>query len=174
MSGTAFDPAAMLAEPRQRRRSSVDGFWSLVDKSCPEDCWVWTKRRHRDGYGLLTWCGRDAQAHRVAYGLTHGPIPDGLLVMHACDNPPCCNPSHLRLGTYADNRADMVAKGRGRSNPVRGARNCNAKLNDDLVRELRAAWHAGESLKSIAKRTGLAVGTVHPMLHGRTWAHVED
>lgn len=90
-------------------------FWSYVDKRCPDECWPWTRtRRHRRGYGGV-WDGvRWTHAHRVAYRLARGPIPDGMEVCHHCDNPTCCNPRHLFLGTQLDNMRDMDRKGRRR------------------------------------------------------------
>jgi hypothetical protein len=64
------------------------------------------------GYGSIYADGRLQKAHRVVWQVEHGPIPDGLHVLHQCDNPPCCNPAHLFLGTHADNMADKIAKGR--------------------------------------------------------------
>lgn len=90
-----------------------DRFWPRVDKS--GDCWLWTGARMKNGYGVV-WLaepiGRMGLVHRVAWELTNGPIPDGLFACHRCDNPPCCNPDHLFLGTVRDNALDMVAKGR--------------------------------------------------------------
>lgn len=180
--GEAFDALAILSGPRQRRRASPEWFWARVDKNGPEvraglgSCWRWTGRAYREGYGQVTWCGRDVATHRLAYSLAHGRIEAGQVVRHRCDNPICCNPDHLVIGTIADNNRDMAERGRGRTEHLvrPGAANCNAKLTDALVRELRAAWKAGESQKSIVARTGLSVGTIHPMLHGHTWRHVTD
>lgn len=88
-------------------------FWARVDKS--GDCWIWTASRYRRGYGQAYFEGRYYTAHRLAYTLTFGPVPMGICVCHHCDNPPCCNPAHLFLGTDADNMRDRDAKGRGRS-----------------------------------------------------------
>ena len=86
-------------------------FWAKVDKD--GDCWTWMARRQpRGGYGQFQLDGRTRSAHRVAWTLTNGPIPDGLCVLHRCDNPPCVNPEHLWLGTKAENNQDMTEKGR--------------------------------------------------------------
>lgn len=86
-------------------------FWSRVDNT--GECWLWTGSQ-RDGYGRLLFQGRFKLAHRVAWELTNGPIPDGLYVCHTCDNPPCVRPAHLFVGSQQDNLNDMVAKGRSR------------------------------------------------------------
>lgn len=81
-----------------------------------EECWVWQAKRDRKGYGVLKYGSRiPVGAHRFGYQLLVGPIPDGLWVLHHCDNPPCVRPDHLFLGTQGDNMQDMAAKGRGRN-----------------------------------------------------------
>lgn len=96
-------------------------FWPKVDKSGGQDgCWEWkgcTDNTRNGGYGMFTMDYRSHRAHRIAYELTHGPIPDGLVACHHCDNPRCCNPSHLFIGTVADNNADRERKGRSNRSP---------------------------------------------------------
>lgn len=90
-------------------------FWSKARKT--DGCWVWLAGKDKDGYGNFSVgqraTARPVRAHRVAWELTHGSIPDGLFVLHECDNPPCVRPDHLFLGTNQNNMDDMVAKGRG-------------------------------------------------------------
>jgi hypothetical protein len=84
-------------------------FLEKVDKRAADECWLWTGCCDTAGYGRA---GKRERAHRIAYQIAHGPLPDGVLVRHTCDNPPCCNPGHLRLGSFADNTRDMVERGR--------------------------------------------------------------
>lgn len=91
---------------------TVETFLSRVDVRGPDECWEWQGTRNPQGYGGVRHDGVNWRAHRLSYVLHKGPIPDGLLVLHSCDNPPCCNPSHLRTGTYADNMLDMVGRQR--------------------------------------------------------------
>ncbi len=87
-------------------------FWQKVDVSKPNGCWPYTGFKKWDGYGWVRRGEKNIAAHRYAWILTHGEPAEGLHVLHDCDNPPCCNPAHLFLGTHQDNMDDKVAKGR--------------------------------------------------------------
>jgi hypothetical protein len=90
---------------------AIERFWDKVQKT--ESCWLWTAYLKRNGYGqFFPRRGHPVYAHRYSYELARGAIPDGLLVLHACDNPRCVNPNHLSLGTQKENLADMRRKGR--------------------------------------------------------------
>jgi hypothetical protein len=108
-----------------------------VDVRGADECWPFLNARDRKGYGRVFHRGKVRWAHRVAWELANGPIPEGMWVLHSCDNPPCCNPAHLRLGTPADNAADRDARGRRR--PPRGEANGRAKLSAEDVVDLRRA-----------------------------------
>jgi hypothetical protein len=159
------------------RRSQVERFLSRIDKNGPVHprlgtaCWIW-KGAIAHGYGTITWNGKSSRAHRVSYLLAHGN-PGDLLVLHECDNPPCVNPSHLRLGTNADNMHDRDTRGRtskgdrhyARTNPERLARGerhgsrtkperlprgerHGAKLHPETIR--RCSQHPGSKLDEAA------------------------
>lgn len=90
----------------------IERFWRKVHVGVPEICWVWHAYRHRQGYGMVGFDGKLYLAHRVAWALCNGSIPAEIMVCHTCDNPPCCNPKHLFLGTHTDNMRDMQQKDR--------------------------------------------------------------
>lgn len=122
------------------------------------------------GYGYV-YVGREKlSAHRLAYALFYGEDPAGKFVCHRCDNPPCVNPEHLFLGTSAENTADRVAK--GRSGSSKGSRHLAAKLNEDVVREIRTLFAHGLSNQEIGRMFNVNRTTVCDIKTGRTWRHV--
>lgn len=139
----------------------------------PDGCWAWTGAMFCKGYGNFRWStDRNVSAHRAMYEVLYGPIPGRLVVMHLCDNPPCCRPDHLRLGTYAENTADMIAKGRSPDWDLmqrKGTDNPAAKLTDDQVREIRSS---SEPRRRIAERYGIALASVYNIRSRRTWGHL--
>jgi hypothetical protein len=156
-------------------RLVVRDFWAYVDRG--EGCWEWCGKRARTGYGLV---GKRL-AHRIAWELTYGPIPDGMEVCHACDNPPCVRPSHLFLGTHHENMLDAAQKGRIGRHPnslaslrhsglVAGPDHPNRKLTADQVRAIRAA--TGRFQSDLAVEYGVCQRTISVLLRGITYAEV--
>lgn len=169
--------------PRQRwhprLRSKVTApdirFWRLVDVREWARCWPWKGTKLTKGYGRFNLFGnRKVLAHRFAYRLAIRPIPLGRCVLHSCDNPSCCNPRHLFLGTIADNAADMVAKGRqGNGRPLnRATWNPHSKLTPDYVRMARGAYAAGVPQTHIAAHLGVHSSTISRAVRGEVWGHV--
>ncbi len=161
-------------------KSFTDRFWAKVDRNGPTPshvkglgpCWTWTASRNWDGYGQ-SWDGERLWiAHRFAWTLVNGPIPDGLCVLHRCDNPPCVRPDHLFLGTNAVNVADRERKGRG--NQPAGGANGRAKLTEAAVREIRRRAAIGESHSALGRAFGVSNVIAGRVVRRETWAHVLD
>lgn len=155
--------------------SLSERFWSKVKITSPTGCWLWCgSHPHTTGrYGMIAVKGKYIMAHRVAWELTNGTIPTGMLVCHKCDVPPCVNPSHLFLGTPKDNVRDCIQKGRFNStNRAKGVDCFLAKLNDESVKKIREDYHSGcATADEIAKRFGVSQSTISSLVRGRTWKH---
>ena len=141
----------------------IAAFWSRVGVSTPFQCWAWTGRKSPHGYGRF----RRTMAHRVAYELIHGPIPDGLIVRHRCDNKPCCNPYHLLAGTKRDNSNDAVRRGR----LAYGERSGKTRLTIEDVSYIR---QNPERMKigELAARFSVCKATISYIRSGRSWKKV--
>ncbi len=128
---------------------NLDRFWRNVDVRSPDACWLWTRStRGSLGYGAVRIhrpVRRMESAHRVAFMSAHGPIPRTLQVLHVCDEPRCCNPAHLRLGTQQDNINDAISRNR--------ARNGNIKLTRDQWDTIRIS---PEPTSTLARRHGVS------------------
>lgn len=147
-------------------------FWASVKTDDdPALCWPWLGHCSSLGYGQTTLGNRHTLAHRLAYQLTHGSIPDGLAILHRCDNPPCCNPSHLYAGTLQRNALDREE--RGRSRPRRGHLNTFAKLTPAQVREIRRRHAAGETYKALGAEFGLHPQNIGRVCRGEGYRNVE-
>lgn len=141
----------------------------LADKRVVDDdtgCWLWQGDK-RNGYGSVWRGGVRCYAHRVAYELTHGPIPAEMHVCHRCDRPACVNPDHLFVGSQADNIRDMWSKGRGSRPPLHhGASHPQAKLSDADVVAVRARCAAGETQTKVAADYGVSQTAVSAICRG--------
>lgn len=150
--------------------NTPEKFWAKVDKSGgPDACWLWLGCKNNDGYGYLYFKGKLFRTHRLAYTLEIGPIPKGLCVLHKCDNPSCCNPKHLYLGTYKDNARDRDLS--GRHNPAQGSRQWKSKFTEEQVINI---FNDDRSLRVIAADYGVHHSTIWYIKAGRTWKHIPN
>lgn len=134
-----------------------------------ETCWVWTGYRRNGHHGALSVHNRPTYVHELSYAIHFGPIPEGTIVRHHCDNPPYWRPQHLAVGTQADNIADMWARGRARPGVTRGMAHHLARLTNDQVGEIRRRWAAGRvRQRDLAVEYGCTQSTIWRFVHGIT------
>ncbi len=158
------------------RGDAIALFWERVNKDgpipavCPElgPCWLWTGPKTVMHYGCIRVRKKTRYAHVVSWFLATGEWPGALDTLHRCDNPPCVNPSHLFLGTHADNMTDMVVKKRSAC----GERHRLAKLTKEQVLEIRAADLANVTPLELAARYGVARRTIYGILSRTIWRHI--
>lgn len=182
------------------RKRSVSERLLKCAKVMPNGCWEWSGTRNDAGYGRLWINGRSEQAHRVAFRMAKGEIPEGMLVCHKCDNPPCIRPKHLFIGTYKDNLDDMMRKGRGnfasgerngtKTKPervARGKRHAFAlhpeiimkgvghgmhKLTDSEVLFIRKYCAKGGQQVAMARAFAVCKKTIGNIVHRKNWKHL--
>lgn len=152
-------------------QSVIERFWKYVDRdSDPRGCWLWTGAKFHFGHGAFRGEGSAMiRAHRFSWLLHRGQIPDGLCVLHTCDNPSCVNPLHLFLGTKTLNSIDCTAKRR----QARGEANANAKFSAETVREIRRLRKAGVMTKELAQGYSVNRSTIQRIVRKATWKQVE-
>lgn len=144
-----------------------DRFYAMVSDPTPGKCWAWGGYLNKDGYGLFRCDGQMRLAHRVAFTIAWGEIPEGKYVMHRCDRPSCVNPDHLTYGTQADNMGDAKAKRRH----AHGETHAKAKLTEAKVERMRTLWATGLVKQTeLARLFDISPITVHFVVAGKTWA----
>lgn len=150
-----------------------------------DSCWNWIGCLHKSGYGWVTSSGKTQLAHRLAYKIFKGIIPQELCVCHSCDNKRCVNPDHLWLGSQAENIKDRDSKGRqvspsGEKHRFRlypesvpkGSAHPLAKLTEPQVLAIKSRYSLGWSVRVLAKEYGVNVPAVYKLLNGKTWRHL--
>lgn len=166
--------------------NEINEFWKRTQKTEGSDCLWWSGYRNQTGYGYFFFKGLSIRAHRAAYIICHGPIPDGLHVLHSCDNPSCVNPQHLSTGTHVENMKQRHARGRyvfnyngnhylqKDSTVVRGSNNARAVINEEIAFQMRLDFAQGKfkSKAAAARSYGVSVTVIQTALNGKTWKHV--
>ncbi len=154
----------------------INSFWSKVDiRQEKKSCWNWNGAKKRTGYGNVRIDKKYKLAHRVAFELSTCSIPNGMIVCHVCDNPSCCNPSHLMLGTAKSNASDMLIKNRAKKpeSAARGSVNGNSKLKESDVLDIRKIYSTGflDQYK-LARKYKVSQPTIGAIVNRKTWSHI--
>jgi hypothetical protein len=158
------------------KATAEDRFWSKVDRS--GECWNWTASL-RNGYGFFSVDDQNGYAHRFSFELANGPIPEGMLICHRCDNRRCVRPDHLYAGTVHDNNLDTMTRNAAARKrilgmrKVRGSEHGNARLTEEMVRSVRASKGIKTDLEA-ARECGVSETAVNDARNYRTWKHVGE
>lgn len=149
-------------------------FWSYVIRPPDSDCWEWTGHHIGGGYGSFGLNGGNVYAHRMAWALTRGAIPDDRYVLHRCDVRHCVRPNHLYLGTASQNMLEMWRRGRHPGSPRGrvGENHPNAKLSEDDVRTIRRLASAGVTQQALANRFGVTQTNISWVVRRKSWGHI--
>ncbi len=157
--------------------TAISRFWAKVNKDGPipvhrpelGPCWLWTAGLFSNRYGAFQYEGKTMRAHKVSWFLAGKEIPDGLLLMHKCDNKQCVNDNHLEPGTQLQNIHDMLDK--GRENYASGENHGHSTFTGEEVDDMRRRYRAGETQYAIADYFNTSQSVVSPIVRGKSWKH---
>ena len=152
-------------------KDPVDRFFEHIDKtSSVNGCWIWKGHINKAGYGRIRRDHKDMSTHRYSWLIHNGDIPKNMFICHKCDNPICCNPEHLFLGTPKDNSQDRKNKKRNRDQ--NGSKHNFAKLNESQVLTIRNRLKNGEVGRHLAKEYSVHVMTISNIKNRKKWTHI--
>lgn len=141
-----------------------DRFWNKVQKASDDSCWIWLAGKDQDGYGMYSHNKKTIRAHRLLASVVYGEIKSGFVVMHSCDNPSCCNPRHLSIGSVQENVSDRDKK--GRRDPPKGESHKSSKITALQAQEIRSSTLTEREL---AKKYAIGKTQVGAIRRGLYW-----
>lgn len=165
---------------RKHKQTTIDElkFWAEFAGKHEDECWDTTRSVTKSGYGRTWVYPRLVYSHRIAWELTHGEIPPNMEICHKCDNPSCCNPKHLFVGTHLDNMQDSKNKGRNNHGPIlHGVNHTLSKLTDSDVLAIRQEYiptprkKSEHNIPALAKKYSVARSLIHRIVTHKSWAH---
>ncbi len=155
----------------QPTKKDINRFWKYVDTGKDDDCWEWSGGRGSNQYGRMSYQCKSMSMHRFSWMIHNGSIPNGMLILHHCDNPPCVNPKHLFMGTQQDNMDDMINKGRAIA--PKGEVQGHSKLNADQVRAIRQLYATGKYLqRELGEMYGVHGHHIGSIVRREWWKHI--
>lgn len=155
----------------------IDKFWREVLKTTNiEECWIWIGFKDKRGYGRASFRvdkkRTTIRAPRLAYYLHYKIGVESSIILHKCDNPSCCNPYHLSLGTNKENSVDMIAKGRGLNQFADGEKHPNSKLTVEIVQKLKEAYASGTTQKQLSIDYNIDPSAISRAINGKRWKSI--
>lgn len=159
------------SKPRSVKQC-LETFFSKIKQGNENECWEWTgaviNEKRKMFYGSAFVCGHTFRAHRLAYRLYNGMFDESLFICHKCDNPKCCNPGHLFLGTAKDNYYDCMGKGRN----TRGDKHGGSLLKEIDVKNIRKEFELGDTKKELSKKYKVPYRIIFRIIKRETWKHI--
>ena len=155
---------------RKVKNLSINYLLQFIEIDDKTKCWNWKSTKDKNKYGTKKYKGKYYKTHRLFYEICNGKIPKDMCVCHRCDNPSCCNPDHLFLGTQLENIQDMINKNRQRS--AIGEINKSSKLTEIEVIEIRNLYAQGISSRQLGKKFNINKSTILHIIHRRSWKHI--
>jgi hypothetical protein len=156
-----------LAKRQSMNITTEERFLRKVNITTQDACWLWNGYKNKDGYGNIKIDNKTIKTHRYSYELSNGKIPEGMCVLHRCDNPGCVNPSHLFLGNHSDNMRDMVKK--GRSSHFGG----NYKIKEIDILQIKRLYSTKLfTQKHLGRMFGVSNQEISNIVNNKTWCHL--
>ncbi len=153
----------------------MEKLWKRINKKGEDECWEWLGSVSKNGYGQFGINNKVYYTHRAVYELIYGIIPKGLCVCHKCNNPPCCNPNHLFLGTARENSDKRDREGRWRTGDYCGEKHGRSKLTEKNIMEIRTLYSTGKYFqRELGEMFGVSRTHIDRILGKRTWKHLNE